>query len=537
MNIGIYLGFGREYKEYSLTDQGLGRYLAFLVRGLAEGGNYLTIAYPYWYKIPLKELLSYYHVDIAKVTYLEAELPMSAWELYLDFLMRKQRQPKANTFGFSPRKMLSNVLSRIVQIHNPIVLFACFFLMLLIIVLLSPLICISICLLVGPKMIIRFIKKSKGILKKYLMALKLYNHALWVRQEFEKQLDLTERVRLRLMSSMVKMINNRDLAVDIWFSPMMFWPEFDQIRGTKVVAVPDLVTVPFAFGYSKYKVINTTNNCRDTLRKGTNFITYCNYVRDTLLVKEYQKHSDRIKVIPHANNETISDINVSDSLIKFNPEYDVNKHFARRILQTLPMKASIRYSSYFEKYSFADLKYIFYSSQVRPNKNMLNLFKAYEYLLRKKHYNIKLITTGNLEHSTELLDYVHTANLHFDILSFNGVSVKQLSALYACAELVVNPTLYEGGFPFTFAEGMSVGTPSVMSNIPQVKEVCDGWGMELYLFDPYRWEDIAEKIEYGLNHKEELVKNQLPLYKHLAERTWEVVAREYVDVFKYFLHK
>ena len=163
--------------------------------------------------------------------------------------------------------------------------------------------------------------------------------------------------------------------------------------------------------------------------------------------------------------------------------------------------------------------------------------KAYEHILRERNIPLKLILTCNLNNDKELLNYIEQKRLQYDVLSFNSVTAQQLAALYMCARLVVNPTLYEGGFPFTFGEGMSVKTPSVMSSIPQVTEVMQGYGLEDYLFDPYDYLDMSAKIEKGLKNRDELIAKEQVLYDQLKNRTWKDVCREYVQAFEYFINR
>jgi len=50
----------------------------------------------------------------------------------------------------------------------------------------------------------------------------------------------------------------------------------------------------------------------------------------------------------------------------------------------------------------------------------------------------------------------------------------RIAACYKLADLAVNPSLSEGGFPFTFTEALSVGTPVVMARIPVTEEIIPG---------------------------------------------------------------
>jgi len=97
-----------------------------------------------------------------------------------------------------------------------------------------------------------------------------------------------------------------------------------------------------------------------------------------------------------------------------------------------------------------------------------------------------------------------------------------------------------GGFPFTFGEGMSVGTPSIMSDIPQVREVLQKYGIvqhEQWLFDSFSYIDLSKKIIFGLENRELLYKEQKHVYDLLKMRTWNDVGKEYVKAFQYFIRK
>jgi glycosyltransferase involved in cell wall biosynthesis len=165
------------------------------------------------------------------------------------------------------------------------------------------------------------------------------------------------------------------------------------------------------------------------------------------------------------------------------------------------------------------------------------LIKAYEYVLRHKYKQAKLILTGKYDDIPGLETYIKSHRLEFDIISLYHLPEYLLAALYAGAEFVINPSLYEGGFPFTFSEGMSVGTPSIMSRIPQVMEIMDRYDSESFLFDPYDWKDMAEKIVYAMDHRQEIIQKQEIIYTDLKRRTWDIVARDYVNAFKYFIAK
>ena len=168
------------------------------------------------------------------------------------------------------------------------------------------------------------------------------------------------------------------------------------------------------------------------------------------------------------------------------------------------------------------------------------LIKVYERLLRERKISVKLILTCDINQEPELKQYIYAKRLQYDVLFFKSVSSQQLAALYMCAQLVVTPTLYEGGFPFTFGEGMSVGTPSIMSNIPQVIEVLEEYDFiqkaQKWLFNVYDDQDLEKKLYFALEHFEELKENQQELYDLLNRRTWKDVGKEYIFLFERLLN-
>jgi hypothetical protein len=52
------------------------------------------------------------------------------------------------------------------------------------------------------------------------------------------------------------------------------------------------------------------------------------------------------------------------------------------------------------------------------------------------------------------------------------------------------------------------------------------------LFDPYDSGSIADRIQWALEHRAELLAQERTAYAALTERTWDDVAREYFEVFR-----
>lgn len=74
-----------------------------------------------------------------------------------------------------------------------------------------------------------------------------------------------------------------------------------------------------------------------------------------------------------------------------------------------------------------------------------------------------------------------------------------------------------------------------MSDIPQVREVLEPAGLEEIMFNPYDCYAIADKIEWALSNLDDLYQKELALYKKMSQRTYSLVAEEYVNAFKKFI--
>ncbi|MGQ9557259.1 MAG: glycosyltransferase, partial [Desulfurispora sp.] len=174
----------------------------------------------------------------------------------------------------------------------------------------------------------------------------------------------------------------------------------------------------------------------------------------------------------------------------------------------------------------------FYASQFRPNKNVVNLLRAYNYLLKQRYIKQKLILTGNPSVLPEIERFISEHNLENDVLCLHGLTAQELAACYYLADLAVNPSLFEGGVPFTFAEAVSVGTPVVMARIPVTEEILSDPELSTEtLFNPFDWRDMAAKIEWALENRHLLYAKQRKFYDEvLAKRTWAEVVDEYIEI-------
>ena len=532
MKIGIYLGYG---PQTLLHKEGLGRYLATLIKGLTDKEEQVTVALPKWLVDSFELLAEDFQIDIKKMNFIiEYNTPV-IWQIYIKLL--DSRKPKRN---LKKKLLLSSIKAGefcfgiLLSTTNIFVLLLLGILGIVLGILLLPFGILGV-LLYACYHLLRMIKKKektgmRSIAKKIEVTIQNVKGSgyRFYSKVFHKVL---ENVQERL----VRRINRQGEKMDIWYSPGIFWPCFNKIKGNRVINVPDLVVMDYPLHwYNEPGVIESALFSEQTIVEGCDFITYCEYIRDELLVKRYGKKKENIAVIPHMVNDMSQYVTIDAKVAaQIADSSTFTKAFCRMVLGQLKT-CVLQMNEYINKFDFQDVRYIFYSSQARPHKNLINLLRAYQHVLRKRYGEVKLFVTGDLYHNEETRDYILNNKLQYDVLCFYNVNSQQLAALYHEADLVINPTLYEGGFPFTFGEGMSVGVPSLMSNIPQIREVFSG-ELEECLFDPFDYMSMAGKLEWGLKNKKYLFELQYPLYKKMCMRSGNCYVEEYLTAFTDFI--
>jgi glycosyltransferase involved in cell wall biosynthesis len=326
--------------------------------------------------------------------------------------------------------------------------------------------------------------------------------------------------------------------VQVWYVPHPTAVQALAIGRPIVVAVPDLVYADFPTVFNWDAVKPTDKRIRDLIENANAMVTYCDYVRQEHVVRQLGREVEATRVIPHAA------MDLRPHLRAATKQYDGSSDLAALALirdfvltEYRPVSWTLNVpADYLRTFPFDEVEFLFVSSQIRPYKNYMNLFRAFEILLRRKHLNLKLFFTGRTELNTPetiaLRQFIAGAHLELDIISVPDLPPEVHAAFYRLAKLTIVPTLFEGGFPFPFTESLSVGTPVLMSSIPVTRETLPPELAQCTLFDPYDVQDMADRIAWGVRHREELLARQMPFYAQLCGRTWDRVLEEYLAVFR-----
>ncbi|MDR0524777.1 MAG: glycosyltransferase family 4 protein [Spirochaetaceae bacterium] len=136
--------------------------------------------------------------------------------------------------------------------------------------------------------------------------------------------------------------------------------------------------------------------------------------------------------------------------------------------------------------------YILYISRIEhPVKNHVRLIEAFGIFKDQTNYPHRLVLAGSDDYQAEKVKEAAAASAYKNDIFFTGhFPVKNLPELYAGADFVVIPSLYEG-FGTGALEAMASGAPVACARTSSLPETADA--SALY-FDPYSPEDMATRM-------------------------------------------
>lgn len=522
-----------------LRDQGLGRHLAMFLNGAHELSDVrFTIVCPSWTKESLQELFESEQVPSQVYT-----LSCPAGKPYILRLyefIKKYRKNRNRTGWFSrfssslaiqAKHAWRTITSRAVAVHDVRTL-----LVLLAFAMPSLIFVFPLAILAAPIILFSVLARWISLLSPLLTH--RIQHIRWVRlvqksallldkpENKDWVLGLFDEMQEREMARMQKIVEKTDALA--WYCPTAFWPSFHSIKAPRLMCVPDVVLSDFPVGFASVggeRFARTFETIEKSIKLCEHFVTYSESVKWKTLVEQFGVEAKKVVVIPHAPNVLRRTVDISGF-----PDNELTSRYycQSQLRNAFQRGANPAYTSLLQ---VGSLNFIFYASQFRPNKNVLTLLRAYEHLLRRRYIGHKLILTGNPSLMPEIGNFVSEKRLQNDVIFLPGLTATELAACYKLADLAVNPTLSEGGCPFTFTEALSVGTPVVMSRIDVAEEVLSDPVLRgVTFFDPYSWQDCAERIEWALKNKKYLLEIQSKAFDVLAERSWSDVVREHIQV-------
>ncbi|QCT04495.1 WbcU protein [Paenibacillus algicola] len=517
---GIFLGF---YPGDQLTIHGIGRLLAFIIKG-SESSN-IAVFYPKWLEKEIEDLMKEHAIDCHSLEMISTKhIPMG---VKLRDFVKKRRSPKKRSLTLLK---LENNFKKLFKIILTNYLSTPFGAQLILKTLFLFMVCmVATPLILLPTIVYFIIRVFKLTTKKTISLGKSFAFKSPIRILKKAIVGAQGRIYQNVLDNelirLTTLINGRK-DITSCYIPSMAWPQIQYIKCRKILAAPDIVFYDFPTQFSGVGDIH--RRLRESISSSDKIITYSEYVKEQHLIKKSGVDPDKIIVIKHANVDMSEHLKVPKSTEKF---ITIREH-AKQIISN-HVNVNHGPSHIFYNADLEDFDCLIYSSQNRPHKNIFNLIQAVKIANREYQRNFKLIITADIYQDAFIADYIRSNNMENEIIVMHDIPSNLLAAFNCLASLAVNPTLFEGGFPFTFSEAYSVGTPSIMSDIPVVRsEIEDNLLKKMMLFNPFSPQAIAQKIIWGLENKDQLYYSQKQLYNKFNNRDWNKVSKQYSDVFK-----
>ncbi|MGG4144506.1 glycosyltransferase [Paenibacillus algorifonticola] len=529
--IGVFLGF---QSSDNLSIHGIGRLLAFFLKENEEKSNKIVLICPKWLIPTLHKLLKDHKIspdDFEIVT--TASIPIGI-RLKNYISDKKKKKPGVSklkriikSVKTKAESLFSSYTADFFSTSSWTLLVAKILILTLLAAVASPFIIFVGIVYIVYKVLKFAISKLYRVAKAVIPVGKIANKA--------KSVIINARgviYQLVIDTELNKLVSitNKRKDIQVCYIPSMVWPQIQHLNCKKVLAAPDIVFYDFPTQF--IGVTDIHNRIRRSIASADHFISYSEYVKNHHLVIKSGVDPSKVTVIKHANIEMNRHLKISTGIQKYLTVEQNAQQIISNYMRIKSHPGNVLYKANFEK-----LEYIIYSSQYRPHKNIFSLIKAIKIVNKDRYRNIKLFLTGDIYEVDYIKKYIKDNHLENDIFVFHNISSEMLAALNQLANCAVNPTLFEGGFPFTFSEAYSVGTPSIMSNIPVVRsEIGDSDLQDAMLFDPHNISQIAEKIIWGVDHADLLFTKQKELYTKFSARDWKTVVNEYNQVFSKLLN-
>ncbi|MFC4261704.1 glycosyltransferase family 4 protein [Ferruginibacter yonginensis] len=191
-----------------------------------------------------------------------------------------------------------------------------------------------------------------------------------------------------------------------------------------------------------------------------------------------------------------------------------------------------------DAYSFEKIKakyqiphrYILTVSGSDKRKNIRNIIKGFnEFILQNSNTDIKLLVTGNLSHSMNMLNELKITSFVRSkiVMPSTFIDTKDLAIIYSNAICFIFLSYYEG-FGLPVLEAMQCGTPVISSNKTSLPEVVGSSGL---LVDPDNIIEIAEALDKLCNNEHERNHFATLGIKRAQQFSWEKTAELYHQFF------
>lgn len=167
--------------------------------------------------------------------------------------------------------------------------------------------------------------------------------------------------------------------------------------------------------------------------------------------------------------------------------------------------------------------YVLSIGSEEPRKNMKNILKAFQILIRD-FPNLKLLKVGlvNPKNRAQTIKYIQKYNLGQGVIFTDYVTEEDLPAIYSKARILLFPSLLEG-FGLPIIEAMACGCPVITSNRDPMKELA---GESYPTINPLSPDEIANACKSIIEdemYRKTLIQKSI---RRANDFSWENTAKE-----------
>lgn len=277
-------------------------------------------------------------------------------------------------------------------------------------------------------------------------------------------------------------------------------------RKTKIVTtIHDVTTIKFPM-YHHPSTVQAQEHRLKWVRKEADLILTDSQTTKQDIIKLLGIEEERTRVIYLAAGRRFREFRVQSSLpAAATSEVLQAEEFRKREINSIKKKYGI------------DGRYFLSVGTQEPRKNIKRVVEAFR-AFRQQSGDDQLVIVGRIGWGEQIAG-------EEGIKILGKISPGELPALYAGANALIYPSLYEG-FGLPVLEAMTVGCPVVTSDRGSLEEIA---GQAAALVDPEDGESILRGMETVMENRAVFINKGL---KRSEKFSWEKTARETLDAYE-----
>lgn len=174
-------------------------------------------------------------------------------------------------------------------------------------------------------------------------------------------------------------------------------------------------------------------------------------------------------------------------------------------------------------------KFILYIGTLQPRKNIPALIEAFVKIPIEKRKDLKLVLAGGRGYNFDqrIEKYIQNYSLQDFVFLPGFIDEKDKPALFKAAHIFCSPSLYEG-FGIPILEAMTLGVPTLASNIPPHIELAED---AILFFDAKNPADFSEKLTRLVSDDSLRLQLEKSGQLHAQKFSWQKTAAKMLAIY------